>query len=718
ADLERRGARTTVAACDVADRAALADLLAAVPADLPLRAVFHAAGVVDDATVAASSPRAVAEMDRAKSGAAQALHDLTRDLPLTAFVVFSSIVGVTGNPGQAGYAAANAALDALVQRRHAEGLPATTVAWGPWAGAGMADGVAEGFTRRGLRPLDPAVALAALHDVVASGEPAVVVADVDWPRFASVLRAPRPSGLLDAIVPPAPASVADTPIRVDAPAAERRRAALALVRAHAAAVLGHASPDAVRPDAAFRDLGFDSLASVELRNALGAATGLRLPAGVLFDHPTPRALAERVERLVVGDAVPVAEERVRPVDEPIALVGMACRLPGGVRTPDDLWDLVARGGEAISGLPTSRGWDLDALRAAGVVDRGGFLHDADRFDAAFFGISPREALAMDPQQRLLLETSWEAVERAGLDPQALRGGRTGVFVGASHQEYGPRLDAAGENVAGHLLTGGHTSVASGRIAYALGLEGPALTVDTACSSSLVALHLAAQALRSGQCDLALAGGATVMASPGVFVEFGRQRALSRDGRCRAFAASADGTGWAEGVGVLVLERLSDARRNGHRVLAVVRGSAVNSDGASNGLTAPNGPAQQRVIRAALADAGLAPSDVDVVEAHGTGTTLGDPIEAEALLATYGQDRDEPLWLGSLKSNIGHAQAAAGVAGVIKMVLAMRHGVLPRTLHVDEPTPHVEWSSGAVELLTESRPWVGTGPRRAGVSSFG
>ncbi|XVS67795.1 SDR family NAD(P)-dependent oxidoreductase [Actinosynnema sp. CA-299493] len=718
ADLERRGARVTVAACDVADRAALAELLAGVPVDLPLHAVFHAAGVVQDATVAESSPQALAVMDRVKAEAAHALHDLTRDLPLTAFVLFSSIVGVTGNPGQAGYAAANAALDALAECRRAEGLPVTAVAWGPWAGAGMADGVSDGLTRRGLRPLDPAVAVAALHDAVASAEPAVVIADVDWSRFASVLRAPRPSGLLDAIVPAEPAAVADTPIRADAPAAERRRAALALVRAHAAAVLGHTTPNAVRPDTAFRDLGFDSLASVELRNALGAAIGHRLPAGVLFDHPTPRALAERVERLVFGDAAPVTEERARPVEEPIALVGMACRLPGGVRTPDELWDLVARGGEAISGLPTSRGWDLDALRAAGVVDRGGFLHDADRFDAAFFGISPREALAMDPQQRLLLETSWEAVERAGLDPHALRGTGTGVFVGASHQEYGPRLDAAGENVAGHLLTGGHTSVASGRIAYALGLEGPALTVDTACSSSLVALHLAAQALRSGQCDLALAGGVTVMASPGVFVEFGRQRAMSRDGRCRSFAASADGTGWAEGVGVVVLERLSDARRNGHGVLAVVRGSAVNSDGASNGLTAPSGPAQQRVIRAALADAGLAPSDVDVVEAHGTGTTLGDPIEAEALLEVYGRDRDEPLWLGSLKSNIGHTQAAAGVAGVIKMVLAMEHGVLPGTLHVDEPTPHVDWSAGSVELLTESRPWTGGGPRRAGVSSFG
>ncbi|WP_030843859.1 type I polyketide synthase [Streptomyces hygroscopicus] len=684
AELEAMGAEVTVAACDAADRDALAAVLDAVPEHQPLTAVVHAAGVTMAASLLETELADAAAVVSGKVAGAVNLDELLGDRELDAFVVFSSISGVWGGGSQGVYGSGNAFLDALVERRRARGLAGTAVSWGPWAEGGMAtrDDAGEQLARRGLPAMSPQLAIAALERAVAGDDGVLTVVDVDWERFAPSFTAVRPSPFLsDLDEVQRLETTGNDGEAADAAGArlrerlkpltegERDRALLDLVRKHAASVLGYASAETVEPHRAFRDLGFDSLTAVDLRNRLAAETGLSLPATLVFDYPSASVLAAHLRTEVLGASSPAASSGSgAPAvsgadDDPIAIVSMSCRFPGGVRSPEDLWQLVESGGDAISSFPSDRGWDLTGMydpdpdRPGTFYAReGGFLYDAGEFDPGFFGISPREALATDPQQRLLLETSWEAFERAGINPASVRGSQVGVFVGFSGSGYGANLETVPEDVEGHLLTGNAGSVVSGRLAYTYGLEGPAVTVDTACSSSLVALHLACQSLRQGECSMALVGGVTVMATPMAFVEFSRQGGLAPDGRCKPFAAAADGTGWSEGADVLLVERLSDARRNGHQVLGIVRGSAVNQDGASNGLTAPNGPSQQRVIRQALASAGVSAAEVDAVEAHGTGTSLGDPVD---------------------------------------------------------------WSAGEVRLLTEATAWPETGqPRRAGVSAFG
>ncbi|MCX5016602.1 SDR family NAD(P)-dependent oxidoreductase [Streptomyces sp. NBC_00555] len=744
ADLQRLGAGVEIVACDVADREAVRGLVERTRPD----AVVHAAGALHDGLVQDLTPDRVDAALRVKAQGAWNLHELAPGLD--AFVLFSSWGATVGVPGQGNYAPGNAYLDGLAALRHSQGLPATSVAWGPWAGDGMARGpVKEVLDRHGVPAMAPDLALLALDRAVASAEPCVTVADVRWDRFRTVFTATRPSALLADLPDGRDASAVQEPAfrrrLAELPADGRMRAAREEVRAQTALVLGHPTPEAVDVERTFRELAFDSVLGVELRNRLGAVTGLRLPTTLIFDHPTPAQVAahildaylheepdpaagETAPAARTATATPAAAPEAAPsgapeagAGEPIAIVAMSCRFPGGVRDPEGFWRLLSDGGDAITPFPEDRGWDLSALYhpdpdhpGTSYVREGGFVAAAD-FDPEFFGISPREALTMDPQQRILLEGSWELLERAGIAPAALKGSDTGIYLGTNGQDYASLGTPHGSE--GFGLTGSAASVVSGRVSYALGLEGPSVTVDTACSASLVAIHLAAQALSRGECAMAVAGGATVMATPRLFVGFSRQHGLDPLGRCRAFSDGASGTALSEGSGLLLLEKLSDARRNGHPVLAVIRGSAVNQDGTSNGLTAPNGRAQQQVIRKALAAAGLEASDVDVVEAHGTGTTLGDPIEARALQATYGAS-GRPVWLGSVKSNIGHTQAAAGVAGVIKMVLAMNHGTVPRTLHADTPSRHVDWSEGSLRLVTDPVAWDADGPRRAGVSSFG
>ena len=697
-----RGARTV--AGDTAER--LAEVLASVDR---LTAVVHAPGVLDDGTLDTLTAE---QLDRAigvEVDVALRLRELTAGQDLAAFVLVCSDAGLSGAGGRVANAAGDAAMDALGHRLRADGVPATALVWSaePELVRELADRMVAA-TPALLAPLRPDLA-----ELRAQARQGTLP-----PLLRGLVRMPARRGR-------AAGSLART--LAETPEADRIRLVLHVVRTQVAAVLGHDTHTAIEPERPFKDVGLDSMGAVELRNRLNRVTGLRMSATMVFDHPTPLAIAQRI----LGELVEVAEPaaaaprpRRKAVDEPLAIVGMSCRYPGGANSPEQLWEIVAAGADGITDFPTDRDWNLDELYdpdfehpGTTYARMGGFIEGAGDFDAGFFAIGPNEARAMDPQQRWLLEGAWEAFEHAGIDPTSLRGTDTGVYCGATNTDYGVVVPPEYEEF---HMTGVMSSVLSGRVAYALGLEGPAITVDTACSASLVAVHLAMQALRAGECSLALAGGVTVMSTPVALTDTARLQGLSPDGRCKAFAASADGTSFADGMGLLVLERLSDARRNGHAVLGVLRGSAVNQDGATNGLTAPNGPSQERVIRAALAAAGLRPDQVDVVEAHGTGTGLGDPIEAHALMATYGQDRDRgPLWLGSIKSNIGHAGPAAGVAGVIKMVQAMRHELLPRTLHVDEPSPQIDWDTGAVELLLENQSWKTNGhPRRAGVSAFG
>ena len=748
-ELRRRGAVVTVAQADITDRDALQDVLTSIADDQPLRGVVHAAGVLDDGLIENQTEARFSTVLAPKVRGAWNLHQLTEQADLAFFVMFSSTASLLGSAGQTNYAAANAFLDGLAHHRRAQGLVATSINWGPWSGAGMTTRMAPAdlarLDRYGFGSIDPEQGLAILGSALVHSAAELAVLSLDTRRMQKAW----PSGAAPAMFKEllgaqqshrrASSSSAATE-RLEPLAATERHAALTQMLAErVASVLGLPSSAPVSPDRPLQEMGLDSLMAVELRNKVADLIGQPLSATLMFDYPTIGKLASHLldEVLALGAATaPVLQPRFgavasdQPIEpiEPIAIVGMGCRFPGGVIDPDSYWSLLDQGVDAIAEVPPER-WDIDAVYdpdpsvAGKMMTRSmGFIQDVDQFDPAFFDIAPREAKAMDPQHRLLLETSWEALERAGICRDALLGSPTGVFFGIMSHDYERVHQAPLEMLHGYFATGSAASVASGRLSYLMGLTGPSMTIDTACSSSLVATHLACQSLRSGECNTAIVGGATVVLTPELHVEFSRLRGLAPDGRCKSFDASADGVAWSEGCGALVLKRLTDARRDGDEVLAVIRGTAVNQDGRSQGLTAPNGPSQQSVIQSALAQAGLPPSAIDYVEAHGTGTSLGDPIELQALGAVFadGHSDADPLLVGSVKSNFGHTQAAAGVAGIIKTVLAMQHGEIPKSLHFETPSPHLPWAELPVRVVEEPVHWRRRNqrPRTAGVSSFG
>jgi malonyl CoA-acyl carrier protein transacylase len=719
---EQSGVHVRVAQADVAN---YEDIKRAI-GNVHLRGVIHAAGVLSDGILLEQTGERFEEVMAPKVAGAWNLHLLTKDLPLDFFVLYSSVASVLGSPGQANYVAANSFLDALARQRRATGLPALSINWGAWADVGMA---ASRKAIPGILPIPPREGMEAFAKALQSDRAEIVVCPIDWAQFATSKVPPFLSELVACTESPAP-SDSDLAKRLKAtPSSARRQTLIDALASQASRALGIPSGKTIDPAQPLSEMGLDSLMAVELRNMLGGLVGQTLSATLLFDYPSLEAIAGYLEREVLAfPEEAAADEPTKPTDtiysarEPIAVIGLGCRLPGA-ESPEAFWTLLHEGVDAITEVPASR-WNVDAWYdpdpdAPGKMytRRGGFLGPVDRFDAAFFGIAAREAAEMDPQHRLLLEVAWEALEHGGQAPRGLGGSQTGVFIGICSNDYGTMARPT-ENFDAYVPMGNSFSMASGRLSYLLGLQGPSVAMDTACSSSLVSLHMACQSLRAGECRMALAGGVNLMLAPEITVSFSKARMLSPEGRCRTFDAGASGYVRGEGCGMVVLKRLSDAEADGDRILAVIRGSAVNQDGKSNGITAPNGPAQEVVIRRALSEAGITPDDLGYVEAHGTGTPLGDPIEVQALARVLGRDR-EPLPVGSVKTNIGHLEGAAGIAGVIKVVLSLQHEEIPAHLHFEKKNPHIAWDETPVRVPVQSEAWPRNGRRRiAGVSSFG